>query len=93
MISHEEFKKEVERWAKEIGVEFKEIQIRAMKNKWASCSSKGRLTFNEDLLKGPKDIRDRVIVHELLHLRYPNHGRMFNAMLNTYLEKEDKIKI
>jgi hypothetical protein len=89
MISHEEFKKEVESWAKEIGVEFKEIQIRAMKNKWASCSSKGRLTFNEDLLREPKDVRDKVMLHELLHLRYPNHGRMFNAMLSTYLDDKN----
>ena len=87
MISHEEFKNEVEKWAKEIGVEFKEIQIRNMKNKWASCSSKGRLTFNEDLLKEAKDVRDRVIVHELLHLRYPNHGKMFKMLLKTYIEK------
>jgi predicted metal-dependent hydrolase len=88
MISHVEFKKEVESWAKEIGVEFKEIQFRAMKNKWASCSSKGRLTFNKDLLSEPKDVRDKVIVHELLHLRYPNHGKMFNLLLNTYLQKD-----
>jgi hypothetical protein len=87
MISPEKFKKEVEGWAKEIGVEFKEVQFRAMKNKWASCSSKGRLTFNKDLLSEPKDVRDRVIVHELLHLRYPNHGKMFNSLLNIYLQK------
>jgi len=87
MISHQEFKKEVERWAEEIDVEFKEIQIREMKKKWASCSSRGRLTFNEDLLSQPKKVRDEVIVHELLHLRYPNHGNMFSLLLNTYLGK------
>ena len=87
MISHQELKKEVERWAEEIDVEFKEIQIREMKKKWASCSSRGRLTFNEDLLHQPKKVRDEVIVHELLHLRYPNHGKMFSLLLNTYLGK------
>ena len=87
MISHQEFKKEVERWAEEIDVEFKEIQFREMKKKWASCSSRGRLTFNEDLLSQPKKVRDEVIVHELLHLRYPNHGKMFSLLLNTYLGK------
>ena len=87
MISHQELKKEVERWAEEINVEFKEIQIREMKKKWASCSSRGRLTFNEDLLHQPKKVRDEVIVHELLHLRYPNHGKMFSLLLNTYLGK------
>ncbi|HOV24493.1 MAG TPA: M48 family metallopeptidase [Candidatus Marinimicrobia bacterium] len=87
MISHQEFKKEVERWAEEIDVEFKEIQFREMKKKWASCSSRGRLTFNEDLLSESKKVRDEVIVHELLHLRYPNHGKIFSLLLNTYLGK------
>ncbi len=29
----------------------------------------------------------RAILHELLHLKYPNHGRMFHRLLNTYMVK------
>ncbi|MDA2931488.1 DUF45 domain-containing protein [Acidobacteria bacterium AH-259-O06] len=39
------------------------------------------------LLKAPEKKRDEVIVHELLHLRYPNHGRMFHSLLKAYLAK------
>ena len=51
MISGDEFKQEVLAWAEEIGVVPKGIHIRKMKRKWASCSSRGRLTFDPSLLK------------------------------------------
>jgi len=86
-ISAEDFKKEVRQWAKKIGVGFKEIHLREMKRKWASCSSKGRLTFERGLLKKSKKMRGEVIIHELLHLKYKNHGKMFKTMLNIYLKK------
>ncbi|MEM3333730.1 MAG: M48 family metallopeptidase [Thermoplasmata archaeon] len=87
MISKNDFKNEVIFLAKEVGVEPKEIHIRKMKRKWASCSSKGRLTFDYALLEEPINERYRKILHELLHLKYPNHGKMFNMMLETYLRK------
>ena len=83
-----EFKNEVLDWAKDIGVNPKEIHIREMKRKWASCSSKGRLTFSFELLEKSFEERAKVIVHELLHLKYPNHGEMFNALLKTHLNKK-----
>jgi len=79
------FKAEVEAWARRIGVEPKEIRIRPMKRKWASCSSHGRLTFDTELLRQPSRFRAEVIVHELLHLKIPNHGKLFKALLRTLL--------
>lgn len=79
------FKEEVGFWSRRLGVEPKEIHIRPMKRKWASCSSRGRLTFNSDLLEEPASFRAEVIVHELLHLKIPNHGKVFKALLRTYL--------
>ena len=87
MISREKFKRDVETLSEDIGVDVKEIHIRKMKRKWASCSSKGRLTFDTNLLRQPDDVRLKAVLHELLHLRYPNHGRMFNLMLDTHLRK------
>ncbi len=81
------FRAEVNVWAERIGVEPKQIQLRAMKNKWASCSSKGRLTFDPALLSMPAAFRAEAIVHELLHLKIPNHGPLFKAMLKGFLEK------
>jgi predicted metal-dependent hydrolase len=93
MILPENFKKKVLQFAKEIGVKPKEIHLREMTRKWASCSNKGRLTFSTKLLKKPPEVRNKVIIHELLHLKYPNHGKMFKALLNTYLEKSIKKRL
>lgn len=87
VITPEEFKKDVLYLANKVGVKPREIHIRCMKRKWASCSSRGRLTFDKMLLSKPKEVRFRVILHELLHLRYPNHGKMFNSLLDAYLQK------
>ncbi len=79
------FRAEVEAWARRLEVEPREIQIRPMKRKWASCSSRGRLTFDTDLLRQPAAFRAEAIVHELLHLKVPNHGPLFRSLLKAYL--------
>ena len=56
-----------------------------LERKWASCSSNGRLTFNIDILGEPASFRREVIVHELLHLKVPNHGKVFKALLKAHL--------
>lgn len=85
-VSRDILKAEVRAWAERIGVEVKELHIRAMKRKWASCSTSGRLTFSEDLLRQSAEVRRQAIVHELLHLKVPNHGKLFRALLKAYLE-------
>ena len=52
-----------------------------MPKKWGSCSSDGVVRFAEDLAQMKSDFQDYVIVHELLHLRYSDHGRRFKAMM------------
>lgn len=78
-------KEEVRAWARRIGVEPAAIHVRPMTRKWASCSTAGRLTFNIDLLGQPAAFRAEVIVHELLHLKVPNHGKLFRALLKAHL--------
>ena len=83
------FKSEVSTWAERIGVSPQLVTVRAMRRKWGSCSSEGRLTFDRDLLRQPAAFRARVIVHELLHLRYPypHHGKAFQALVTAYLAR------
>jgi predicted metal-dependent hydrolase len=78
-------KRRVSFWANRIGVDPKEIHVRRMKRKWASCSSRGRITLNIDLAKEKREFVDEVVIHELLHLKLPKHGKFFNALLKTYL--------
>jgi predicted metal-dependent hydrolase len=85
MITHDELKQEVRQWSKKIGVKPIEIHVREMKRKWASCSSKGRLTFNKAIMTESRSFLKEVIVHELLHLKYPNHGKIFKVLIRSYL--------
>ncbi len=84
-IAADVLKAEVEAWARRIGVEPKEVHVRPMKRKWASCSSKGRVTLSEDLLAQPAAFRAEAMVHELLRLEVPNHGKLLKTLLRTYL--------
>jgi predicted metal-dependent hydrolase len=84
-VTKDLFKAEVQAWTRKIGVEPKEVHVRAMRHKWGSCSTAGRVTFDAELLAQPADFRRQVIVHELLHLKVPNHGRVFRALLRAYL--------
>jgi predicted metal-dependent hydrolase len=83
------FKAEVAAWARRIGVEPKEVRLQPMKRKWASCSRKGRLTFDPALLRQPAPFRARAIVHELLHLKVPHHGKLFQALFQAFLSQEE----
>ena len=62
------FKRRVTRWAARMGVRTERVYIQNMRNKWASCSTSGRLYFSTDVLREPRDFQDTVIAHELLHL-------------------------
>lgn len=86
-LKKDSFKVEVEQWGKEIGVEITAIHVRSMKHKWGSCSTNGRLTFDTELLEKSDEFRKEVIVHEVLHLKVPNHGKLFRALLKAYLGK------
>ncbi len=75
----------VRQWAVHIGVEVREIHLRHMQRKWASISTNGRLTLNTELLSMPETLTEFVIVHELVHLLVPNHGKLFKGYMSAYL--------
>ena len=69
MTDRETFAQRTRDWAARLDVRVH--AIRKMRRKWASCSTAGRLTFDESLLSKPGQLQDYVIVHELLHLSVP----------------------
>jgi predicted metal-dependent hydrolase len=75
----------IDAWQGKLKVKPNRIQIRKMKNKWSSCSSNGNITINSELTRLPKEIVEYAIVHELLHLIVPNHGKTFKVLLSVYL--------
>lgn len=68
------------------------LQIRSMRKRWGSLSSNGRLTLNIDLILAPRECIDYVIVHELSHLRYNNHGPEFYRFLDKVMPDWEKRK-
>lgn len=59
------------------GVRPTSIEIRLMEKRWGSCSPKGKIILNLELIKAPKGCIEYVIVHELCHLVHPNHNKAF----------------
>jgi predicted metal-dependent hydrolase len=53
---------------------FKEIRITSARTRWGSCSSRGTLNFSWRLVMAPPEVIDYVIIHELAHLKIPNHS-------------------
>jgi len=83
--SKSEFKKFVTETANKLKIEVTSIYMRPMKNKWASCSTDGNLSFNKELLKIERQLGEYVVIHELLHFRTPNHGILWKSYMNSYL--------
>ena len=79
------FKVTVARWAARLGVRPARVQLQRMTTKWASCSSAGRLCFSRDLLGKAHGFQEVVVVHELLHLLVPNHGKLFKSLMTAYV--------
>lgn len=79
------FKQRVRHWADKLDVKIVWLGIRPMQSKWASCSTKGHLNFNEELLGCRRRIWDYVIVHELLHFYVPNHGKLWKSLMRAHL--------
>ena len=63
------------------GYNWQRIRIGEQKTKWGSCSSRGTLSFNWRLLMAPPEILDYVVIHELAHLKEPNHSPAFWALV------------
>jgi predicted metal-dependent hydrolase len=53
------------------------VNIRNQRSRWGSCSPAGRICLNWRLVLMPDQVRDYIIIHELMHLRRLDHSRVF----------------
>lgn len=84
-------------WADRLHVAVARTQVRPMTNKWGSISTAGTLTLADDLLTLPDDLVEYVIVHELLHLKFPDHRAGWRVSIGMYIpdwrERERRLQV
>jgi predicted metal-dependent hydrolase len=80
-------KRRVDVWVVKLRVMPRVVRVQRMTRKWGSCSTAGTITLAIDLDDENEAFQDFVIVHELLHLKVPNHGRLFKALMTAHVPK------
>jgi hypothetical protein len=62
------------------------ITFKKMKTRWGSCNFRNKhISLNQALFHLPQYLINYVIIHELLHYTYPNHGKSFHAKLENFI--------
>lgn len=73
-------------------IETPKIEIRQMTKRWGSCTPKGKVILNLELIKAPKGCIEYVIIHELCHLIHHNHSRAFYHLQDSLMPDWNKWK-
>lgn len=76
--------------ADKFGFKYKRIFIKHQKSKWGSYSTKGNVNLNLELMLLPDELIDFIILHELAHSRFPNHGKEFHRFVNKITNGKEK---
>ncbi|MHC4203784.1 MAG: M48 family metallopeptidase [Planctomycetota bacterium] len=80
----------LEELAKIHNFKYAKVSIRNQKTKWGSCSAKNNISLNINLARVPDELRDYVILHELVHTRFKNHSKKFWAELDKVIGSRAK---
>lgn len=73
------------KWEVKLGVQVAKYFLQRMKTKWGSCNpGEHHVRFNTELVKKPKDLLEYVVVHEMVHLLEPSHGKGFVELLERH---------
>jgi predicted metal-dependent hydrolase len=85
LYPEQELRRRALTWAVKLAVNPRTVRIQEMRRKWGSCSSAGTVSLAYDLIHQSERFQDYVIVHELLHLRFASHGRVFKALMSAHV--------
>lgn len=73
----------LEHLAKRHGFAYNKVFVKSQRTLWGSCSSHNNINLNVHLIRLPEELRDYVILHELVHTRHKNHSRQFWQALDA----------
>lgn len=74
------------RWEPRMGLKVASVSLRRMKTRWGSCTpSTGKIRLNTALASTPQELLEYVLVHEMAHIREPNHGPLFWSFVGEHL--------
>ena len=76
----------LEKYTKLMELYPKKIKIKPLKSAWGICYSSGTITFNLNLVKVPLNIIEYLVIHELGHLKHPNHSKEYWEYIGKYIE-------
>ena len=68
----------------EAGLSYTGLDIRGQRTRWASCSARGRMSFNWRLLLAPERVLEYVVWHEVCHLQVLDHSPRFWALVERH---------
>lgn len=74
-------------------VEPSSIVLRDMPTRWGSCTPKGKIILNPELIKAPKGCIEYVIIHELCHLIHHDHTQKFIDLQTKEMKDWEKWKM
>ena len=83
-LAQAKFSEYVAEYSAVMGVKINKIYIRNGKTRWGSCSTKGNVSFNLNLVKAPVEVAKYVVVHELCHLGNMTHNKAFWVAVGKY---------
>ena len=71
--------------ASRYGFVYNRVSIKHNASNWGSCSSKGNINLNLNIVRLPGVLQDYVLLHELCHLRHQDHGHAYHLLLEHVL--------
>lgn len=69
----------------EIGIDYSHVGVRSQKTRWGSCSRRGHISLNRNLLFLSPDVVRYLFVHELCHIRHPNHSARYWSLVRHFM--------
>jgi len=77
-------KRELENLAKEFDFKYQHVTVRNQSSRYGSCSGRGNLNFNWQIIFFPFPQFRHILLHELTHLDIKNHSKKFWDQLAIY---------